>query len=161
MNETCNVCGRTLIRDDEKAIGACAVCMNETEEETSTNCTSKGGYISDIHGNTGHVGDCRKVKVGDSGQRYMVVADFDGVEKPVGYCSNPTGGSLMEGAKKWPACTNPRVVDRWWKPTESVDGHEWGFYKKDDYETCRLCVNVRRADKKNSPCRGKAKIDLR
>jgi len=29
----CNVCGRTLIRDDELAIGCCAVCANETVEE--------------------------------------------------------------------------------------------------------------------------------
>lgn len=27
--ERCNVCGRELLRSDEKAIGACAVCMNE------------------------------------------------------------------------------------------------------------------------------------
>ncbi len=28
--ERCNVCGRELMRSDEKAIGACAVCMNES-----------------------------------------------------------------------------------------------------------------------------------
>jgi hypothetical protein len=27
--ERCNVCGRELIRSDEKAIGACVACMNE------------------------------------------------------------------------------------------------------------------------------------
>lgn len=79
--------------------------------ESVTNCTDNHGYLSDIHGNTGKAG-FHKAPLGDQGQRYMVVADFNGVEKPVGYTNNPTGGSLMEGAKKWPACTNPRIIDR-------------------------------------------------
>ena len=70
------------------------------------------GYICDIHGITGKEGLKSKAPVGDMGDRYVVVADFDGKEKPIGYTSNPTGGSLMEGAKKWPACTNPRIIDR-------------------------------------------------
>lgn len=31
--EYCNVCGRELMRPDEKKIGACAVCMNEEIDE--------------------------------------------------------------------------------------------------------------------------------
>lgn len=80
--------------------------------ESVTMCGENHGYICDVFGHTGKAGMRPKAPVGDQGQRYMVVADFDGKEKPVGYTSNPTGGSLMEGAKKWPACTNPRVIDR-------------------------------------------------
>ena len=74
--------------------------------------TENHGYICDIFGNTGKAGQKPKAPVGDQGQRYMVVANFSGIEKPVGYTNNPTGGSLMEGARKWPACENPRVIDR-------------------------------------------------
>lgn len=42
--------------------------------------------------------------------------------------------------------------------TERVDGHIWGRYKSDGYESCRNCMMVRRHDKKNSPCRGKVKL---
>lgn len=32
MSEKCNVCGRELVRKDEKIVGACAICMNEVVE---------------------------------------------------------------------------------------------------------------------------------
>lgn len=51
-------------------------------------------------------------KVGDQGQRYMVVAEFAGETKTVGWTSDETGGSLLTGAKRWPACTNARLIDR-------------------------------------------------
>lgn len=84
-------------------------------DESLTNCTENGGYISDIHGGNGKCHNRKRALIGDKGQRYVVIADFSGVEKPVGYTNNATGGSLMEGAKKWPACTNPRIIDRWTK----------------------------------------------
>jgi len=31
--EHCNVCGRELVRRDERAIGMCAICANEEEPE--------------------------------------------------------------------------------------------------------------------------------
>lgn len=45
-----------------------------------------------------------------------------------------------------------------WRDTEAVDGHLWGFYRGMKYESCRNCGNIRRHDKKNSPCRGKAQL---
>lgn len=44
------------------------------------------------------------------------------------------------------------------KETERVDGHIWGRYKQDKYETCLHCMMIRRADRKNSPCKGKVKL---
>jgi hypothetical protein len=32
--KNCNVCGRTLIHEDELAVGMCAVCANEQVEES-------------------------------------------------------------------------------------------------------------------------------
>ncbi len=29
----CNVCGRSLVREDELAVGVCAICANEELEE--------------------------------------------------------------------------------------------------------------------------------
>jgi hypothetical protein len=46
------------------------------------------------------------------------------------------------------------------KETERVDGHIWGRYKSDKYESCKVCMMIRRRDKKNSPCKGKAKLRL-
>jgi hypothetical protein len=48
-----------------------------------------------------------------------------------------------------------------WRTTALVDGHEWGFYGALKYECCLYCGMIRRADKKNSPCKGKAEIALR
>jgi len=43
--------------------------------------------------------------------------------------------------------------------------HEWVWAKHPDasrdYQYCKLCGVCRRADDKNSPCRGKVKITLR
>lgn len=63
-----------------------------------------------------HIGRIRKINGvrfnGDMGQRYKVVADFSDGEKVVGYTNDPTGGKLLEGAMKWPACKNAKVIDR-------------------------------------------------
>lgn len=45
------------------------------------------------------------------------------------------------------------------KETERVDGHIWGIWH--GLESCALCGFVRRADRKNKPCRGVIKIELR
>lgn len=88
-------------------------------ETINNGVRDKGGYLADIHGNYGNTGDRHRCESGDKGQRYMVVADFGGVEKTIGWTNNPTGGSLMTGAKKWPACKNPHVINR--KPQPKVD----------------------------------------
>lgn len=44
------------------------------------------------------------------------------------------------------------------KETERVEGHIWGVYKQDRYESCLLCMMIRRKDKQNSPCKGPAKL---
>lgn len=48
-----------------------------------------------------------------------------------------------------------------WKPTESKDGHEWGFYGLDNFQCCRICGFIRRRDDANKPCGGLVKITLR
>lgn len=45
-----------------------------------------------------------------------------------------------------------------WKDTERDDGHRWGIYREDAYESCRECMMIRRRDRMNKPCRGKAKL---
>jgi len=42
----CNVCGRTLIREDELAVGACAICMNEERPKRKAKAgrVNKGKY---------------------------------------------------------------------------------------------------------------------
>lgn len=52
--------------------------------------------------------------------------------------------------------TNPK-----WKPTEDKDGHNWGVYGDDKYESCRRCGYIRRRDDKNKPCREEVKVELR
>lgn len=85
----------------------------EKAEDSLGQCGEKGGYLCDVHGNTGHVGDKHRAPTGDKGQRYMVVATFGGIEKPVGWASTIKGANeMLDGAKKWPACKNPRVIDR-------------------------------------------------
>lgn len=44
------------------------------------------------------------------------------------------------------------------KEIERIDGHIWGFYKKDVFQCCLNCMMIRRRDKQNSPCRGKHKL---
>lgn len=48
--------------------------------------------------------------------------------------------------------------DLQWRFTDEVDGHRWGYWKNDTYECCRICGYVRRADKKNKPCKGQPKL---
>lgn len=48
-----------------------------------------------------------------------------------------------------------------WRWTEKKNGHVWGVYRNDEFESCSLCGIIRRADDKNSPCVGKVKISLR
>lgn len=48
-----------------------------------------------------------------------------------------------------------------WIPTEEENGHKWGRYKDDPFESCRECCYVRRRDKVSRPCKGRVKIDLR
>lgn len=45
-----------------------------------------------------------------------------------------------------------------WRMTEEKEGHQWGFWKQDQFQCCQLCGIIRRADDKNSPCKGKAKL---
>ena len=45
--------------------------------------------------------------------------------------------------------------------TERENGHWWGFWKQDAFECCRDCAGIRRADRKNLPCSGKAHLELR
>lgn len=48
-----------------------------------------------------------------------------------------------------------------WKHLEIKDGHEWGIFRNDTFQCCKLCGNVRRRDDLNKPCRGKSKLSLR
>lgn len=51
--------------------------------------------------------------------------------------------------------------------TEEVDGHRWGRFTAPpllgvkDWEVCFICGMIRRADKKNKPCKGQTHIGLR
>lgn len=45
-----------------------------------------------------------------------------------------------------------------WREIEEVDGHKWGYWKKDTFKCCQICGMIRRADKKNKPCKGPAKL---
>lgn len=50
---------------------------------------------------------------------------------------------------------------------EEVDGHRWGRFTASsvlggkDWEVCFNCGMIRRADKKNKPCRGSVKVGPR
>ena len=48
-----------------------------------------------------------------------------------------------------------------WKTVEHKDGHWWGHWMRDPWQSCRICGRDRRADDKNKPCRGPAEISLR
>lgn len=51
--------------------------------------------------------------------------------------------------------------------TEEVDGHRWGTFVAPpllggkDFECCANCGMIRRADKKNTPCKGAVKVGPR
>jgi len=51
----------------------------------------------------------------------------------------------------------PKLPDNF-RFTEIKDGHVWGFWKQDTFQTCGRCMMIRRRDDKNSSCRGKAKL---
>ena len=50
---------------------------------------------------------------------------------------------------------------------EAIDGHRWGTFTASsvlggrDWQVCFNCGMIRRADKKNSPCKGKVKVGPR
>ena len=53
-----------------------------------------------------------------------------------------------------------------WSPIDrecelKSNGHIWMKRDKDKYEFCKNCLNIRRKDDKNSPCKGKVKITMR
>lgn len=43
----------------------------------------------------------------------------------------------------------------------SDESHEWDFTPDEKTEFCLVCGNVRRADRKNTRCKGPARIALR
>ena len=49
--------------------------------------------------------------------------------------------------------------------TEEIDGHCWGIINSSlavvRHESCLYCMMIRRADGKNTPCKGPQKIVLR
>lgn len=100
-------------------------CDADTEDEAVTQFAVEIplGHIRKIDGqHKEHSIDCvhcrhRHGIRGDKGQRYAVVAEFQGETKTIGYTNDSTGGSLFRGATQWPACTDPRVIDR--RPAES------------------------------------------
>lgn len=51
--------------------------------------------------------------------------------------------------------------DEHWRMTEESNGHRWGFYRDMKWESCRVCGWIRRADDKNTPCKGPVKVSLR
>lgn len=55
--------------------------------------------------------------------------------------------------------TNEQETD--WRMTGDSNGHQWGYYKDMQWESCRACGIVRRADDKNTPCKGPVKVVLR
>lgn len=48
-----------------------------------------------------------------------------------------------------------------WRMTDGTNGHHWGFWNQDDFQCCRMCGQIRRADDKNPQCQGKAKVEFR
>ena len=58
---------------------------------------------------------CGKIKAGnDRGQRYVVAGKerSTGKEVEIGWTNKKDGGALFEMARKWPALTDVRVIDR-------------------------------------------------
>lgn len=44
--------------------------------------------------------------------------------------------------------------------SEIVDGHVWGHSNGIQWECCRVCGIIRRADKQNKPCKGAPNLRL-
>ena len=44
---------------------------------------------------------------------------------------------------------------------DPLTGHIWQQRNKDNYITCKLCLNIRPANGTTSKCRGKIKLSLR
>lgn len=65
---------------------------------------------------------------------------------------------LKSDAKKsWEACCDSLCLLR----APAQEEHDWFTYKQDTFRSCRKCGIIERADGKNSPCTGKAKVELR
>lgn len=48
--KNCNVCGRQLVRQDELAIGMCAICANEEVPDETKNKQNEAIGDADIYG---------------------------------------------------------------------------------------------------------------
>ena len=65
--------------------------------------------------------------------------------------------------------TNAELVAKspppnWWKTNQTIEidnGHDWIMDWRDQYQYCRRCGYIRRADRKSNPCKGPAKVVLR
>lgn len=69
----------------------------------------------------------------------------------------------------WQSCYAPSMPkrpllatpDKYGPIVAETNGHKWFFFSDDKFMSCRVCGMIRRADDKNSPCRGKVRLDLR
>lgn len=51
--------------------------------------------------------------------------------------------------------------DARWRMTDGTNGHKWGFWKGDQFASCRHCGQIRRGDDKNPQCEGRAILEFR
>lgn len=71
---TCNVCGRELVRQDELAVGMCAVCANETIPEPAKPKTK--GILVHVH-----CGQCDWDGMGDPDDACYGCGDVDSLRE--------------------------------------------------------------------------------
>lgn len=65
-------------------------------------------------------------------------------------------------SKTEPILEPPQTDKPWDGPlVAKSNGHRWFHFRGDEFLSCRDCGMTRRADDKNSPCRGKTKVVLR
>ena len=50
------------------------------------------------------------------------------------------------------------MSEQQWRMTEQKNGHDWGFWKDNQFQCCKTCGIIRRRDDKNGECRGKQKL---
>jgi hypothetical protein len=56
------------------------------------------------------------------------------------------------------AAPGSAAIPEWFKVSESENGHVWGRRDGWEWDTCLICMTIRRRDRKNGPCKGAHKL---
>ena len=65
--------------------------------------------------------------------------------------------SEKSGSPSAPALGSAAIPE-WFKVSESENGHVWGRCDGWEWDTCLVCMAIRRRDRKNGPCKGAHKL---